>query len=286
MSQERETSRDTDLYLVSIICGIAAAALILLYCLWVPEYRISKLVIAMIPSAVVALIAVPIVYFIFARHGIHFSPSNSQSTPPTLDYDTMKTVMSEQLDERMPYAGLPALISAYETYRDIDWNWLLGQAREQVDIVVYYFDSWVKANHESLKAYFQRNNTKMRIFVADPRDEDIVDTVDRLFPDYSREDVLRKISLTGERVRGVMEEAGASPDRFQFYYVPHVLNYSAQCIDGRFFVLSVFEMFRKNKIDSPAVVFDLNKSEHLANYWKKELDGLLEVSEQVQEKHT
>lgn len=135
-----------------------------------------------------------------------------------------------------------AVIDFQETYRQLDWDRLLASAYSRVDIVVYYFDSWVNQHSESLRGYFQRPGTRMRLFVSDPTIEELLDGVAKLFPDYDRERVREKIERTGERLRKLVHEAGADASRLEVYYVPRPLSYSAQALDDKVLVLSVFEM--------------------------------------------
>ena len=188
----------------------------------------------------------------------------------------------EVAPQHMAKQGFPQLVAFYDTYRQVDWAKLLNQAQSSIDIVVYYFDSWVNYNYEHVVNFFRRDGTRMRIFVADPHNQDLIANVRRLFPEYIEATIKEKISHTGERLANALRDAGGTQDRLEFYYVPHFLNYSIQCFDEETLVLSVFEMFRQHKIDSPAVILDLNNSDHLLRYWTKELEGLLRVSEKIE----
>ncbi|MDH3972920.1 MAG: nucleotide-binding protein [Deltaproteobacteria bacterium] len=174
------------------------------------------------------------------------------------------------------------LVGFHETYRKVNWSSLLERADSNIDIVAYYFDSWVNANYEAIVNFFKKRDTKMRVFVANPEDDFIIKNVQRLFPEYSEQTINEKIEHTGERFNKAVIDAGGDPNRFEFYYVPHFLNYSVQCVDNNILVLSIFEMFREMKIDSPALVINLEMSDHLLRFWQKELEGLISKSKKIE----
>ena len=192
-----------------------------------------------------------------------------------------KTITKLGIRQNSQSEQFESLIAFHETFRSVNWHNLLERAEKQIDIVVYYFDSWVNNFYESIVEFFKREGTRMRVFVADPRNNELLQNINRMFPEYSKEVIIEKVSHTCERFVKALLAAGGESNRFEFYFVPHFLNYSIQCIDESVLVLSVFEMFRETRIDSPALVIDLEKSNHLRKYWDKELSGLLKVSEKI-----
>ncbi len=234
------------------------------------------LIINLIPNGIAVLIAVPIIYFLFYRRGLTQGQLQSK-----VEINELARCIADNLSVYEKQREYPQLIGFYETFRLVDWRTLLSNSQGHIDIVVYYFDSWVNSNYESIVTFFQKPRTTMSIFVADPNDKFILANVHRLFPEYSEDVIREKIARTGYRLADALREAGGSSERINFFYVPHFLNYSAQCIDGRILVMSFFEMYRRLKIDSPAIIIDLNKSQHLAGYWDKELSGLQNSSLKV-----
>ncbi len=273
MKDEATRLREGMRWLTVVLAVIALVPLVLLYLLWQPsaDNRFGHLVIQMIPNALAVLVGVPIVYFIFTRKGL--------GSPTLIDTERLADLVAQRVASSN--GGPSQLLAFHDTFRHVNWSELLSSANATVDIVVYYFDSWVNANYDSLRAYFSKPGSRMRVFVSDPRDDAIVENVTRLFPEYTPQVVRDKIARTGDRLLQALRESGGDPERLEFYYVPHHLNYSAQCLDERTLVLSIYEMFRKSRIDSPAIVLDLTRSDHMARYWHKERAGLLQVSERV-----
>lgn len=235
-----------------------------------PQQKIIELLRGLIPSAVVVLGAFIALYFLFHRVGIPIGPSSA------IDAEQLAEAVSAKLQENRTFDA--GLVEFHQTFRNVNWTRKLLEAREHIDIVVYYFDSWVNANFNELVAFFQRPKTTIRVFVADPDAPGILDEVQRLFPEYSKENVREKILRTGQRIREAAKNAGASEARVQFYLVPHLLSYSVQVVDRSQCVLSVFEMSRQLKIDSPAFVIDLARNRHLNDYIAKEIEALTKVS--------
>ncbi len=263
-------SRNQIRWLIVVLSVVCLFAAVLLYFFLSPDgTTIFDLILAALPSIVVIFIAVPIVYFIFERHGIDYKNQSSSSVDiQELSREISNSLNSEEHEN-------PIVSAFYETYRHVDWKSILNEATDSIDIMAYYYDSWVNQNYEELVSFFGRSGTKMRVFVSDPEDEYILSNVHRIFPEYTREEVAQKISRTGSRMFDALTEAGAHPNRLEFYYVPHLLNYSAQVVNNSFLILSIFEMYRTTKIDSPTIVINLKQSEHIRKYWHKERDGLL-----------
>lgn len=261
-------------WLIVILSVVCLFASILLYFYLSPEETtLIHLVLAALPSIVVILVAVPIVYFIFERQGIDYRNTKSS----TIDVNELSQKLASHLNTAQKSS--PIVSAFYEKYRHVDWKDILNSATDTIDIMAYYYDSWVNQNYEEIVAFFSRPGTRMRVFVSNPNDEFILANVQRLFPEYPKEEVAQKISRTGSRMFDALTEAGGHPDRLEFYYVPHLLNYSAQVINNSYLVLSIFEMYRTTKIDSPTIIINLKESEHIRKYWHKEREGLMNCAE-------
>ena len=268
---------------LTVILAIAGIVILsLIYSFWEPTEanRFEQLIEAVIPSVIAVLLAIPVVYFLFEQKGIQLNGSAFTAA----DVNQLTSAIAEKFEitssGKSP-VRLPELRAFHETYRQVDWKSLLNEASRQIDIVVYYFDSWVNSNYDDIVQYFGKPGTKMRVFVADPEDEAVLSNVQRLFPEYRPDEIKGKIERTGERLAAALAHAGGNSGRLEFYHVPHVLNYSIQTVDGKILVLSVFEMFRKRKIDSPAVIVDLQYSTQVGAFWQKELDGLVASSKRI-----
>lgn len=298
---KRDRDKDAAIgWLIFWLTVVSAIALATLYLTGLSEAtqpfgaRVNELLRALIPNLLAVLIGGVVVYLILERFGL----TNAQRMLDNLKSSLGKSpdvgtgikqlsAKMDQLSAGLAQGGggasgdkLPTV--PYESYRQVNWAELLESSDRTVDLVAYYFDSWVNANYESLKKFFARPNTRLRMIVSDPRDASLLHHVHSLFPEYSEEQVRHKVQMTGERLLAALVDTGGNPNRLEFYYYPKPLMYSAQCFDNRTLVMSFFEMQRRLKIDSPALVTDLTRAKHLFDYWEKEWTGLVEQSERIQ----
>jgi len=272
----KPNSFDQITWLKVVIALVSSALLVVGYLILpapqTPPSGCVELVRNAIPSGLVVLLSFISLYYLFIRNGIRH---NSE----LLDPKTLAASIASYLREGSSVDL--GLVAFHQTLRDVNWKTLLTEAKDSLDLVVYYYDSWVNLNDEHLRAFFQKPKTKLRILLADPEKGLVLDEVHRLFPEYSKQGLREKIVRTGERLRSIANAAGAASDRVEIWYVPHPLSYSAQIIDERLLVLSFFEMHRQQKIDSPAFIIDISQNKHLRDYIEKEFTGLLKKSRNV-----
>lgn len=177
----------------------------------------------------------------------------------------------------------PQIAQYQDSFKNISWDELIAGSDTSIDLIVFYFDSWVNAHWDSLIAFMSKPNTKIRLILSNPNDPNLLKHVNRLYPEYSEELIAYKIVSTYDRFMEVLKHVNVSPDRIEMYYYQFPFNHSLQIFDNRYVVVSLFEMYRNKKIESPAIVFDLEKSTHITHFFKKELDGIINDSERIYE---
>lgn len=167
-----------------------------------------------------------------------------------------------------------ALLEFNTSYRETDWNKILSNANQSIDIVVYYWDKWIKEHENSLFQFLSKPNSKLNFFFSNNYPE-----IQRLFPGNTQEQLKSKIENTYKPLQHYLKKHHLPEGKVNVHYVPTPLNYSMQCIDNKILVLSFFEMFRQNQVDSPAILIDLDKSPPLKAFYQKELQGFLNGSQ-------
>jgi|GEM_PF-3009220 len=226
----------------------------------------------MIPSACVALVAVPTVYIIFTRKGLS-------------DRQDSKIAISEKINQTIADIGNflkmrknSCVEELNDNFYGCDWKQWIKSSCEQIDIVVYYFDTWLKQNKQELIAFLKRSDTRINLIVCDPDKEENIKYIHSLFPENSEGYLKEKIHKTYKLLASIAEEAGAKKERIKFYCSERPLTYSIQRFDNKKAALSVFEMFRQDRIGSPMMLIDLSDSRKISQFLEKEIGGLIEVS--------
>lgn len=223
-----------------------------------------------IPSLAAVLIGVPCLYFLFNIIGL--KKLYNKSTDKLRRIEEQIASLSDNFEMRMSDINL--IKSFEEEFYECDWKDLINSSSSHIDIVVYYFDSWINRYRSELINFLKQSDTTITIIVSDPDIEDNFQNIQRLFPD-SKEEVLKsKIYKTYTRFINIAREAGADPSCIDFYFYPYPLNYSIQKFDNSKTVVSFFEMFRVDHIKSPVFVLNTEKSSRLKAFFEKEINGL------------
>lgn len=228
-----------------------------------------ELIKSVIPSFLAVLIGFASIYFFLEREGVLNPGLNTSKFGKEL-----ANIIQE---ETQPHQSTnPGILAFYENIAEVPWHDLFSSARS-VDIVVYYYDSWVKTNWRPLVEFFG-NGGALRIVLPNPDNDEIMEVVRRRFPENSIDMIRHKVRNTGERLKSAKQESGSQTARIEVFYFDDSLNYSAIRFDNASLLLSVFEQFRENRILSSAVLLDLKNSAHLNGYWDKEIGGFIRNS--------
>lgn len=163
-----------------------------------------------------------------------------------------------------------ALLQFQESYRQVEWQTLLKQAQHSLNIAVYYWDKWIQEHEALLVGFLQKPKAKIQFFFSSHLDQ-----VQQLFPNNTVDQLSEKIRKTYQPLQTFLKTHHLPMDKVSVRFLPRLLNYSMQCIDDKILVLSFFEMFRKEQVDSPVIVVDLKKSPHLRKFYEKELKGFI-----------
>lgn len=235
------------------------------------DNRLLELIFQTIPSIIAVLVGVIVFYFIFQRRGIFLESRNFVSEETSRDIESIKTTLNNLILNRKK-------IDYVEEFYDCDWTELITSSEQNIDIIVYYFDTWIKRNRKAILKFFQKPQTTIRIIVADPEIEENFRAIRRLYHNHDEQTIKNKIYNTYHQIFAIIQQAGANANRLQFYLSPHFLNYSIQCFDQKILVISVFEMVRGMEVTAPAFIIDLRESRKLKYFLEKEIEGLIAES--------
>ena len=242
------------------------------------ENKFLLLILNTIPSLIAVLVGIPVLYFLFKIIGLEELYNRKSTIKQQLKIEKEIALVRSYIEDRM--SNLELVKNFEEEFYDCDWEELITSSNSTIDIVVYYFDSWINRNRKSLVDFFRKSDTTINIVVSDPEISENLNEISRLYPDSSEDLLKSKINETYTKLVSIANEAGADPSRIKFYYYPHLLNYSFQIFDKSKIVISFFEMFRKDYLVSPTLVLNLDKSAKLKKFFLKEMNGLIDNSRQ------
>lgn len=255
-------------------------AIISFILLWICYYVFQDIqapfsfLVDMIPDLGAGLMVVILIYFVFTRQGIINQDKTSIIDEKTNTIIQKIDTIQSQLDNLSE--GIGCLEKFHDTFYDYEWTDLIKSAEKEITLVVYYFDSWLKRNQDSLISFLKKPDTKLTVILSNP--DNNIETIKRLFPDKTETSLKEKINHTKCRAENLINKAGVNSSRLGIYLYPYPLTYAIQSFDNTKVALSVFEMFREDRVLSPLFLLNLTKSEKTQKFIKKEIEGLIRDS--------
>lgn len=157
-------------------------------------------------------------------------------------------------------------------FNKIPWDELL-QGAMRVDIMVHYFDTWIRNNDDFLEAVFRRSGT-IRLIIPNFNNYNLVQSIKQRFPEYSYNHVKDKIENTKNKLDLIIQRAGAG--NLEVYQTEERVYYCGIRIDEKVIVLSNYDHIRdKMKIEAPTFLFEISKQPGINDWFQKELEGLI-----------
>lgn len=170
----------------------------------------------------------------------------------------------------------------YPSFQEVEWKKLIGEATLRIDIVVNYFDSWVKDHQVVLADFFKKPKAEMYLYIPDAKNPTIFEELKKLYTDSSEASLRDKLLRTDQRIMDVLTSSGGSKNQLKVYRLSCRPTYALQRLDNRIAVFSAYDNRRYLGVASPAIVIDLQKAPTVAQYFEGELQYL--QSKQVEKK--
>ncbi|OKH33810.1 hypothetical protein NIES2119_22130 [[Phormidium ambiguum] IAM M-71] len=206
-------------WIKTILALVTFSLLWLLYYVFQNVKTPFSFLVQMLPDLGAGLIVIIVVYFIFTRPGIINNEQNSVLNKKINNISNKLDSLSKEVSFITKNIG--CIETVQDAYYEFDWSKLIEPAEQQIDIVVYYYDSWFKENQVSLAKFFSKPNTKLRIILSNPDKNNNIDTIKRFFPEHSETALKEKIKNTRDRAVATLNKAGVPPSCLEVYLYPY-----------------------------------------------------------------
>jgi hypothetical protein len=143
---------------------------------------------------------------------------------------------------------------------------------DTLDIVVQYFDSWVKDHQDALRDLFTRAG-RVRMILPDPGDADSLAQIKSRFLESEQDRVEAKIRNTSTRLESIYSSAGRNGE-LHVRCVALPIWYCALRFSNNVVALSPFESKREVGVNSPCMILHESDGLDVIRWFDKEFDHL------------
>lgn len=169
-----------------------------------------------------------------------------------------------QLSHAVVNSGLTNLGRDWQ--KIIHWDEAIRNARS-IDIVVAYSERWYQRSETAFREALNSKGTTLRVFIADPENEDTLNQLRDRFPDRSTARIRQKIQ---ETVAFLEREADTKAGSLQIHYYSSPLDYALYRFDN----IAVVTLYTRQgrHVSVPAFAFDTSGS--LGGFFTSEIEHL------------
>lgn len=262
-----------------LLSALAAGILAILY-IWKPveeTNRFWELCYNTIPNFMAIFITIIVLYFLFGFLGVDTlkSTSPSEVENKASEIHNQNEHIVSTLSRIAQIENLKHIEGFYDDFNDVNWRSLIRGSSVEIDIVVYYFDSWVNRYRDDLIYFFKKSDVKVNLILPNPDIDENISAGIRIFPEKDEKSLTSKINNTKNHFEGVIDDANANRKQLKFLLCKRPISYSILRFDKKQVVLSPFEMYRKGRISSPAILINTAESEKSSIFFEKEIAGLI-----------
>lgn len=179
-----------------------------------------------------------------------------------LDEVLAKAQLSRDIDE----AGVSRITDTFQSAK-LDWPSYF-RAANNLDIFVSYARSWRNTYLEELRRVARKKNTRIRVVLPDPEDEQTVLELSRRF-DYTPEHLVNLIEEAKEDFDRLRSPSGG---KVEVWFLPVAQTFSFYIFDQ--IAMIALYTHRRERLPVPTLVCD--KGGWLHEYVRKEFDAMVD----------
>lgn len=153
-----------------------------------------------------------------------------------------------RLSEDVIHSGLVGVRNDWQTA--LDWNETV-KSSQSIDVIVAYSERWYTQNEAAFRTFVQRPGNKLRVYLADPDNEDVIRLLSEKYADRSTERIRGKVKETVEHLRS---EADRYRGNIEIYYYTKPLDFAVYRFNDTFLVTLYSQQGRSASV--PAFVFN------------------------------
>lgn len=158
-------------------------------------------------------------------------------------------------------------IKVYAGIERVPWQSLFENSHS-VEILVHYFDSWIRQQRADFISLFKRGG-RVSLVIPDTQEAWLINAIASRFPDSTTEEITTKISRTAERLSQLNQEAGNNGS-ISSHSTKTLTWYCVLRFSNGLVALSPYEHSKALGVDAPFFVVRLSDHPGLRDWLERE----------------